>query len=179
MALTNLYERIMSQKGSLENLMSRIPGFRGYQDKQARRKADTLLRQYLASEFQKLVGRFTRVEHEILDGGKGLRYMSRTREVKSKMQSYTDRVATAAPKYSGMWSTIKIDEDALKRIYAFDEAQVRYQFALSKALDELEAKVEANEDFSDALDVVYDTAVEAIEAFKMREDEILELSADL
>ena len=52
-------------------------------------------------------------------------------------------------------------------------------WAGKKALDELEAKVEANEDFSDALDVVYDTAVEAIEAFKMREDEILELSADL
>ncbi|MCA9883216.1 MAG: hypothetical protein KC708_09605 [Anaerolineae bacterium] len=179
MALTSLYDRIISQKGSLENLVSRIPGFRGYQEMQARRKADTLLRQYLASEFQKLVDRFGRIEHEILDGGKGLRHMSRTREVKSKMQSYTDRVATAAPKYSGMWASIKIDEEALKRIYAFDEAQIRYQMSLGKALDELEAKVESGDDFSDALDTVYDTAVEAIEAFKLREDVILELSEDL
>ena len=179
MALTTLYDRIMAEKGSLEGLMMRIPGFRGYQEKQARRKADTLLRQYLASEFQKLVNRFGRIEHKILDGGKGLKYMSRTREVKSKMQSYTDRVSTAAPKYSGMWSAIKIDEAALDRIYAFDEAQIRFQMALSKALDELEAKVEAGEDFSTELDTVYDTAVEAIEAFQMREDIILELSKDL
>ncbi|QPC80964.1 hypothetical protein G4Y79_14750 [Phototrophicus methaneseepsis] len=179
MALTNLYERIMSQKGSLENLMARVPGFRGYQEKQARRKADTLLRQHLSSEFQKLVNRFGRIEHEILDGGKGLKYMSRTREVKSKMQSYTDRVSTAAPKYSGMWASIKIDDEALDRVYAFDEAQIRFQIALEKALDELEAKVKAGEAFDSELDAVYDTAVEAIEAFNMREDIILELSKDL
>lgn len=179
MSITNLYERIMSQKGQLENLVARIPGFKGYQEMQARRKADTILRQHLATEFQKLVDRFSRIENKILDGGKGLKHMSRTREVKSKMQAYTDMVSTAAPKYSGMWATVKIDAEALERIYAFDEAQIRYQIHLEKALNTLEEKVSAGDDFSTELDTIYDTTVEAIEAFKLRDDVILELSKDL
>ena len=45
---SSLYDQIISQRGSVENLMAKIPGFKGYHDKQARRQADTILRQHLA-----------------------------------------------------------------------------------------------------------------------------------
>jgi hypothetical protein len=178
MAMTDLYDKIISQKGSFEQLLAKIPGFRGYQEMQARRQADTLLRRYLGGRLEQVVRRFSRLENDILDGGKGLRYMTRTREVKSKLQAYTDIINTANPKYSGMWDSIKIDEAALDRIYAFDEAQVRY-------IDDLERKVDAlsdalkSDDFSQELESLFDTAVEAIDAFALRDDEILQLDSSL
>jgi hypothetical protein len=178
MPITNLYDKIVSEKGGFEKLIAKIPGFRGYQEMQARRQADTLLRGYLGDRLEQVVRRFSRLENDILNGGKGLRFMTRSREVKSKLQAYTDIVTTANPKYSGMWASVKIDSDALERIYSFDEAQVRY-------VDDLEGKVGALEDalkgddFSQELESLYDTAVEAIDAFALRDNEILQLDSEL
>ena len=126
-----------------------------------------------------LMQRFITIENRILDGGKGLKFMSRTREVKSKFQAYIDRVDTAAPKYSGMWASIKVDEAALDRIYAFDEAQMRYHTRLETAMDDLNTAVrDESEDIEEKLDTIFDIAVEANEAFQLRDDEILQLGDD-
>lgn len=172
---SELYEQIVSQRGSLENLVAKIPGFKGYHEKQARRTADRLLREHLVSEINQHITRFGRIQNKLLDGGKGLRYMSRAREVKSKMQAYRDEVGTAAPKYSGMFAQIKITEDTLDRIYAFDEAQLRFVLQFKTALDELENAVESGEGIEDALDKVYDVAATASDAFALRDDEIYNL----
>lgn len=175
---SDLYERIISERGSLENLIAKIPGFKGYHEKNARRQADRMLRDFLAAEFQQIVNRYGRIEREMLDGGKGLRFMSRSREVKSKLQSYVDRVQTAAPKYDGMWAAIKIDEEMLDRIYSFDQAQMHYIGVLNKAIDRLEEQVDSGEEFGDALESVYDKAQEAIDAFALRDDVIMQIGTN-
>lgn len=173
---SRLYDEIVSQRGGLENLIAKIPGFKGYHEKNARRQADTLLRDHLAESIEKLVTQFVRAEDKILDGGKGLKYMSRTREIKSKIQSYRDRIKTAAPKYSAMWAMIKINEDDLDRIYAFDEAQIRYIDQLETAVGILTATLANGEDFGEALESVYTAAVTAIDAFALRDDVLLQIS---
>lgn len=172
-----LYHEIVSQRGSFENMVARLPGFKGYHEKQARRKADRMLRDYLASEIDRSIKRYIALEKKILDGGKGLAHMGKSRSVKDKLQAYHDRVATAAPKYSGMFASIKIDEAALDRIYAFDEAQFRFLHQFNQSLDALEAllKGESEGDLGEMLDEVYDVASRASDAFSLRDDEILRL----
>lgn len=173
---SELYNQITSQKGKLENLIGKIPGFKGYQEKQARRTADRLLREHLAGEIDKLLNKFNRLQTKLLDGGKGLRYMGRAREVKSKMEGYHDKIQTAAPKYSAMFAQVKITEETLDRIYAFDEAQFRFLLQFEVALDELETAINSGEGVEDSLESVYTVASNASEAFDMRDDEILNLS---
>ena len=48
---SELYNEIVAQRGSLENLIAKIPGFKGYHEKNARRQADKLLRQHLVQQF--------------------------------------------------------------------------------------------------------------------------------
>lgn len=172
---SELYDQIVSQRGSLENLMAKIPGFKGYFEKQARRSADRLLRDQLSAEMDIYINRFGRIQNDLLDGGKGLKYMSRAREVKSKLQAYRDIVATAAPKYSAMWAEIKIDEAALDTIYAFDEAQFRFLTQFEAALTDLDAAVKSGEGIEATLDKVYDVAVTAVDAFELRDNEILNI----
>lgn len=175
---SDLYERIVGERGSLESLIAKIPGFKGYQEGGARREADAVLRRYLSDRFEDLVKRFVRLENRMLDSG-GLQHMARSREVKSKLQSYLDRVRTASPKYSAMFASVKVGPDDLERIYAFDEAQTRYVTSFSEALDQLEDAIKSGEDLRDAMDAVYDIAVEAIEAFSLRDDVITRVSETL
>jgi len=169
---TDLYNKIVSQRGSLENLVAKIPGFRGYQEKAARRKADSMLRRYLADQFEIQYNGFTQLENKILAGGKGLRYMSRTREVKMKIREYIDRIKTAAPKYSAMFASIKIGSEELEQIYAFDEAQLRYEIAFADAIASLGKKISSDEGIEEALDDIERIAQEANDAFKLRDNVI-------
>jgi hypothetical protein len=170
-----LYEEIVSQRGTLENLIAKIPGFKGYHEKNARRQADTMLRDHIATRIQAIVTQFVQVENVILGNGSGLRHMARTREIKSRIQSYADRVQTAAPKYSGMFASIKIGNEELDRIYAFDEAQLRYVDRLETEVGILKATVEKGEAFESALNAVADAVNVAIDAFALRDDVILQL----
>ncbi|MCS6834674.1 MAG: hypothetical protein NZ750_01480 [Anaerolineae bacterium] len=171
---SRLYDQIIAQRGSLERLVARIPGFRGYHEKEARRAADTMLRDYLADQVEDLIRDFARVESQLVDKV-GLAGMSRTREVKARLQSYADRLRTAAPKYSAMFAHVKIDIDDLERIYAFDEAQLRYINQLGQAVEAVKAAVSSGEDHQQALDALMQVADEAIEAFSLRDDVILKL----
>lgn len=176
--MSTLYDKIIEQRGSLENLVARIPGFKGYHEKQARRTADRFLRDYIAGQIQECVSRFVRIEKKILDTT-GLKFMTKTRDVKTVIQTYHDRVKTAAPKYDGMWAQIKVDVGDLERIYSFDEAQIRYVDQLNQALDVLEQSVTDENKLQEALDSLYEIAVEANDAFKLRDDVITNLSSTL
>lgn len=176
--MSTLYDRIIDQKGSLERLVARIPGFKGYHEKQARRTADRMLRDYIAGQLQDSIDRFIRVEKKVLDK-MGLSYMTKTRDVKTIMQTYQNQVQTAAPKYDGMWAQIKIEAPDLERIYAFDEAQMRYVDQFNRAIDKVESSVGDEEAFESALDELEEIANEAQEAFKLRDDVIVRIGNSL
>lgn len=172
--MTDLYEKIVSERGSLESLVAKIPGFRGYQEGAARRQADTMIRDHVAKEVDEVVKRFARIESKILDNG-GLSHMAKTREVKSKIQMYRDRIKTSAPKYSGLFAQVKVTNDDLETIYAFDEAQLRYVDRLNEAVDGLDNAVKTNVGLEDQLAVVEELAAEANEAYGLRDDVLLQL----
>jgi hypothetical protein len=172
---SELYEQIMSQRGTMERWMEKIPGFKGYLEKETRRTADRLLRDHLTTELDRHITRYNKLQNELLDGGEGLGFMSRAREVKSRMQGYRDKVATAAPKYSGMFAQVKITEEILDRIYAFDEAQFRFLLQFDTALDEFESAIDSGEGIKEALNALDDVTDTANAAFALRDDEILNL----
>jgi hypothetical protein len=176
--MSELYDQIVSQRGSFENLLARIPGFRGYIDKAARRTADRMLRDHVASLLTQRISRLTQIENKLLDNG-GLSYMSKTNKVKTKMQTFRDRVETAAPGYSGWGEAIKVDSEALERIYSFDEALIRYGERFDGALNALDQSVSKNEGVDAALNELDTLTTEANEAFSLREDVLTNISKSL
>jgi hypothetical protein len=174
--MSELYERIISNRGSLQRLVARIPGFKGYMDRGARRSADRMLRDHIADLLSQRVNRLVEIEKKLLDSG-GLSYMSETRSAKTKLQHFRDRVKAAAPGYSGFFEKIKVGEEELEKLYSFDEAQVRYveQFdeALKKLADSLNSSNKS--DIDQAIAALDQLTIEANEAFSLREDVLTQL----
>lgn len=173
--MNDLYDQIVNDRGTLRNWMDKIPGLRGYMDKGDRRQADRMIRDYIAEQLQQRVTRLAGMEKQILKAG-GMSFMSDTRDAKSKLQTYIDKVKAAAPGYSGFFAAVKVDEAAMDRLYAFDEAQVRYVERLDGLLDALATAVEQGEGIGPAIQAIYDLAQEAIQAFALREDVLTELN---
>lgn len=173
---SDLYNQIVSQRGTLESLVARIPGFRGYQESTARRTADTMLRDYIATQIQQRIDRLVRIEKLILDT-LGTASLSRTRDVKGNIQLFHDKVKTAAPGYAGMWAQMKIGPEELEKLYAFDEAQIVYVDKIDLALDRLQEAVMNREGVEAAIFNLGEVVAEAIAAFDLRDDVLTDLSS--
>ena len=176
--MSDLYDQIVSQRGTMQRVLARIPGFRGYQDKAERRVADRMLRDHIAGEIAKRVNRLAAIEKSLVENG-GLAYMSKTRSAKTKFQTYHDRIKAAAPGYSGFFAAQKIGDEELEKLYSFDEAQVRYVDRFDEALDLLDTAVKSNENIDDAIAQLDALTIEANEAFSLREDVLTNLDKSL
>lgn len=174
--MTDLYEQIVSERGKLRNWMDKIPGLRGYMDKGDRRTADRMLRDYIAQQLQQRLDRFAGLEKQILNAG-GLSMMTKTRDAKTKFQTYISKVKAAAPGYSGFFAAVNVDDEAMARLYAFDEAQIRYLGRYDEALDALEAAL-GGEGLDAAIQAIYDLSQEAMRAFELREDVLTNLNKE-
>lgn len=175
--MSDLYEQIVSERGTLRNWMDKIPGLRGYMDKGDRRTADRMLREYVAEQLRQRLNRFVGLEKQMVQSG-GLAMMSQARDAKTKFQTYIDKVSAAAPGYSGFFAAVKVDEAAMERLYAFDEAQIRYLERFDAVLDAMEQAIQAGEGQDAAIQAVYDLAAEAIQAFSLREDVLVNLNKE-
>ena len=176
--MSDLYDDIVSQRGSVERLLSRIPGFRGYNNKADRRTADRMLRDHIAGEMGKRVNRLTVLEKKLLGGG-GLSYMSETRSAKTKLQMYHDRIKAAAPGYSGFFAAMRVDDEELQKLYSFDEAQIRYADRFDEALSTLEQAISSKEGIDEAIAALDALTIEANEAFSLRERVLTNLDKTL
>jgi hypothetical protein len=171
---SDLYEQIISDRGSFERMIARLPGFEGYLDRKARRTADRLLREHLADQLSQQVRRLARIETTLLDNG-GFNLMSKTQSAKTKLQMFRDRIEAAAPGYSGFFEAIKIEANELEMLYAFDEMQVVYLDKIKTALDTLETAVNGKEGVEAAISALDAVTVEANNAFERRGDALLKL----
>lgn len=168
--MTDLYNKIVGNRGSLESLMSKIPGFKGYMDMAARREADRAIREHIAGRFKPLIDRLAMIEVEMMNSG-GLLHMDKTKSIKTKMDNLRRRIASDTPGYSGFFASNKVDDEVLERIYAFDEAMGGYVDDLSMKLDNLANIVTAGGDGLAATLNELDLAVmEATQAYGLRED---------
>ncbi len=173
--MSELYDRITSQPGSLERLIKRIPGFSGYLDKKARRTADRLLRDHIADELTRRINRLAEIEKTILDNG-GLSYMSKTSSAKTKLQHFRDLVKTAAPGYSGIMEAIKIGPDEMDKLYSFDEALIAYADKFDGALNTLAKAATDKTGINEAIAGLDALTIEANDAFTLRDDVLTNLS---
>jgi hypothetical protein len=142
--MADFYHKITADQGSIEELVRKIPGFKGYFAREDRREADRLFRDYLVRVFEDQLAEFNRLQRELVDAG-GIEYMERAQRVDTKLRTFIDRIAAAARGYAGVFDAIKIGEDDLVRVYAFDQALLGYQDQLAAGLTQLEEAVGSGE----------------------------------
>jgi len=179
--MSDLYDQIVSQRGSFERLVNRMPGFRGYLDKDARRSADRMLRDHLAEQLSQRIQRLTQIEKSLLDAPGGMSYMGKTNSAKTKLQTYHDRIKAQAPGYAGFYDAVKIREAELEKLYNFDEAQAVYADKFGAALDALAEAAGAGEKtaIEQQIAALDKLTIEANEALSLRNDVLTNLSKTL
>jgi DNA repair ATPase RecN len=155
----------------LERLATKIPGYRGYKEKESRREADRLLRQHLVAQLDEERRRLTEIQRRMLDSG-GLRMLDDVDRVLIKVQKLSDTIRTASYGYAGLFDAIKVKEAQLDALYQFDNEMVEKVGAIREAVKALVAAQDANTDLRPAIDQVLAAAEEANRHWRERENVI-------
>jgi hypothetical protein len=167
--MSDLYNQIVSKRSGLEQIIAKIPGFRGYKEMSARREADRMIRDHVVKLLKEQMGRLIRVEKKLMSEG-GLAAVGKTRSAKTNFQTFIDRVSTAAPGYSGFYSAKKVGPDELDKIYAFDAALIDYVDHFSKAIDAIGAAIDSKGSLDEPIAGLETLAEEANSAYAMRDN---------
>jgi hypothetical protein len=162
-----------SQMGGLESLLSKLPGIKGYREKDIRRDSDKQLRDTLARELAERRTKLTALQSELLSGG-GLLWMDDVEKLVSRLQLLIDRIKTAAYGYAGFFDIQRVKEDELDKLAQFDEALFEDLPRLDTAIESLSKAIEADEGIKEAIKALGNILARLNETFGKRLETIRE-----
>lgn len=115
-----ILDKARSAQNLLERLAHKIPGFKGYRERELRRDADKAQREHLASLLEQTKGVLNDASAAATRGGGSLDVINDVETARKRLGKVIARVRYADRGYSGFFDTIKVDEALLERVYQFD-----------------------------------------------------------
>ena len=169
----DLLETVESSLGGLENLARKIPGYGGYKEKELRREADKLLRTELAGKFDDQRKRISELQHQLISQAK-IEFLDDLERAVMKLQLLIDRIKTASYGYAGLFDAVKVKEEQLDALYAFDNQMLGFVDEAAADIDQVTSAISAGEGIGDAISGLVGTVEEANQTFGHREEAILQ-----
>ena len=148
--MDDMRERIRREEGGLEGLMRKIPGFAGYKDREERRQADKIQRDFMADSLTRERERLSDVGSILMSHG-GLRYLADVDRVRNVFDRVIERIRHATYGYGGFFDAIRINEQELDRVYEYDLTMFHQVAAIGEAITALGAAADGQADIADRL----------------------------
>jgi len=164
----NLLDNIKGEMSGIEKLVAKIPGYKGYKEKEQRREADKLLRDHIANRLRTVKTQLDGLQVDLIGAGK-IDLLDEAGSAATQIQTFIDRLRTASYGYAGLFDAARIKEDDLDRVYEFDSALVSYADRIEGAIGRARAELEG-EDARSLILMIRDLAREANTTFDERRD---------
>jgi hypothetical protein len=175
--ISDLYDQISGGQSGLEQLLSKIPGLSGYMEKGRRREADELLRQTVASRLEEARLQLGAVSAELgRDIIKAIDHAEPLGRADTRLMGLIGKIKDAPQGYAGFFDSVKVKEEDLARIYAFDESMVNHADDIAAAVAALEKTVQDGGDVGGGIRHLDDLVREANTQFSSRDEVIKGIS---
>jgi hypothetical protein len=166
--MEDLLREAKSQQNKFEELVSKIPVYKGYKEKELRRETDKLLRNHVSDLAETQWRRIADLQRQLLSNGM-LIYVDDLQATETRLRRFLDRVRHARYGYSGLFNVTKVDEDVLDAVYVFDAALVDKVQAIEKSLDSVQEAIDEGEGVPGAIREATEVVGTANETFDKRE----------
>jgi hypothetical protein len=169
--MTDMFQNISGQMDPLTKLISLVPGFSGYIQRENRRAADKLVRDTVAKRFEELWKRLSNLQADMVSAGK-IEYVDDMEKASLQLRTFTDKIRTATRGYAGLFDAVKINEKELEQVYNFDIAFFDLADQISHALDNVEASTGDDTALPAAIRNITTLGRQAVETFNRRSEAI-------
>lgn len=155
-----------SRRPALESLLRRVPGFRGYLEKEYRRESDELQRRWLSARLTRSKRGLDDLAGSLVDAGQ-LDPLPACDRLRARLDKLIGRIAGEMQGYSGMFDLVQVDEALLDRVYQHDVAMMDRVEETAEAVERL-GRVSTSPD--EALQAVLARVGELDKAWDLRAD---------
>jgi hypothetical protein len=169
----DLRTTVESGLGGLEGLVAKIPGYKGYKDKELRREADKLLRTTVAAKLDDQRKRLSELQVQLVSQAQ-IEYVDDLERAGMKLQLLADRIKTASYGYAGLFDAVKVKEEQLDALYEFDNEMLDFVEEIAAGVDQVSSAIAAREGVGEAIADLVSVAEEANRTFGHREEAILQ-----
>jgi hypothetical protein len=128
----SILDKARAGQNFLEQIANFIPGFKGYREKELRRDADRVEREHVAARLEECKKPLNDTAAALTRSG-GLEAINAVETARKRLDKVIARVRYADRGYAGFFDTIKVDEEALARVYEFDLSLIQQAEAAQKA----------------------------------------------
>lgn len=169
--MTDLFSRITENQDAIKKLLSKVPGFDGYIERQNRRASDKILREAIADRFETLWGRISSLQTELINAG-GIEYIDDLERAAIKIRQFIDRIRHAAYGYAPFFDAVKVREEQLAQVYEYDLALFKSADEVERAVNNVEASI-GTDGLPAAIRHLTTLAQQAVDAFNARSEVVL------
>lgn len=164
-------KKIQEEKDLLGRLRSTLSGFLGYVERDQRRNSDKILREAVADRYEQQWSRISEIQREFIAEG-NLEPVDDLEAAAIKLRAFIDRVRTASHGYAGVFDHVRIGNEELAKLYAYDAALLDHVEKLSGAVDNVQASV-GTDGLPAAVRHLTKVSQEAVDLFNGRQEIIL------
>lgn len=134
----------------LTSTLNRVPGYKGYRDKEDRRDEDKRVREAVADAIVASIDRLT-AYNATLAAARSFDALTKLEAEVGQIRLLADRVRHATYGYGGIFTEDSVDANALEQLRLFDAALLREADGLSTAVDSVTATTPPGDDAMAAL----------------------------
>ncbi len=163
-----IYQKVTGSMDIFKKIASKIPGFKGYVERQNRRDSDKLIRDTIYRRFRELEGRVSDLQVEFINQGE-IKYTDDLEKAALRLRTFADRVRTAPRGYAGLFDAIKINEAELAKLYEYDATLLDKTDDVSRAIDNVQASV-GTDGLPAAIRNLQTISKECIKAYDQRQE---------
>lgn len=167
----DIYGKITEDTDPIKKILSRVPGFSGYIEREKRRDSDKLLRETTAERLEEQWQRVSSLQRDFIGQGE-IQYVDDLEAAAIKIRTLADRIRRATRGYAGIFDAIKINEDELANLYTYDAALLDSVSDISRAIDNIEASV-GTDGLPASMRNLASVTQQAIETFNRRQEVFL------
>lgn len=166
-----IFEKVSADMDPFKKILSYIPGFKGYMERQKRRDADALLRKTIADRFEEQWQRVSALQREFISQGE-ISLIDDLEAAAIKLRTFSDRIRRAKRGYSGLFDAVKINENELAKLYEYDATMLTLADEVGRAVDNIEASI-GSDGLPAAIRNLVKVAQQCIDVYDRREEAIL------
>ena len=133
-----IFQKVTGSMDIFKKIADKIPGFKGYVERQNRRDSDKLLRDTIYRRFRELEGRVSDIQVDFINQGE-IKYTDDLEKAALRLRTFADRVRTAPRGYSSLFEAIKINEAELTKLYEYDATLLDKTDDVGRAIDNVQS----------------------------------------
>ena len=135
-----VYDNVTGSMDIFKRIGSKIPGFKGYVERQNRRDSDKLIRDSIYRRFREHESRISDLQVELINKGE-IQYTADLEKAALRLRTFADRVRTAPRGYSSLFEAVKINEVELAKLYEYDSTLLDKSEEIGRAIDNVQASI--------------------------------------